>query len=56
MENSKAFTLTNDGKISFFDCHRRFLKSSYRYRKNKKDFLKGKFERNISSLVLSGEE
>jgi len=56
MENNKAFTLTNDGKTSFCDCHLRFLKSSHRYRKNKKYFLKGKFERNIASLVLSGDE
>ena len=25
MENNKAFTLTNEGKASFFYCHRRFL-------------------------------
>ena len=25
MENNKAFTLTNNGKTSFFDCHQWFL-------------------------------
>jgi hypothetical protein len=56
MENNKAFTLTNGGKASFFYCHRRFLPSNHRYRKNKKDFFVGRVEKDVAPLHLSGEE
>jgi len=56
MENNKVFTLTNRGKTSFFDCHRRFLPSNHRYRKNRKDFFVGKVEKNVAPSHLSGEE
>jgi hypothetical protein len=36
MENNKAFTLTNEGKTSFFDCHRHFLPLNHRYKKKRK--------------------
>ena len=42
MENNKAFKLTNEGKASFFYCHRRFLPPNHRYRKNIKDFFVGR--------------
>jgi len=35
-ENNKAFTLTNGGKASFFDCHCCFLPQNHRYRKNRR--------------------
>jgi len=56
MENNKAFMLTNGGKASFFDCHRRFLPHNHRYRKNRKDFFVGRVEKDVSPPRLSGEE
>jgi hypothetical protein len=55
MENNKAFTLTNGGKTSFFDCHRRFLPLNHRYRKNRNDFFIGRVEKD-APLCFSGEE
>ena len=56
MENNKAFTLTNGGKASFFYCHRHFLPLNHRYRKNIKNFIVGKVEKDVASPRLSGEE
>ncbi|KAL9390464.1 hypothetical protein Peur_019069 [Populus x canadensis] len=56
MENNKAFTLTNGGKASFFDCHRRFLPHNHRYRKNIKDFFVGRVENDVAPPRLAGEE
>jgi hypothetical protein len=55
MEN-KAFMVTNAGKASFFDCHRRFLPTNHRYRKNKKDFFVGRVEKDVTPLRLFGKE
>ena len=56
MKNNKAFTLTNEGKTSFFNYHRHFLSPNYRYRKNRKDFFVGRVEKDVASLRLSDEE
>ena len=56
MENNKAFTLTNEGKASFFNCHRRFLPPNHRYKKNRKDFFVVRVEKDVAPLRLSGEE
>jgi hypothetical protein len=56
MENNKAFTLTNEGKTSFFNCHRHFLPLNYRYIKNMKDFFIGRVEKDVAPPRLSGEE
>jgi len=56
MENNKAFTLTNGHKASFFDCHRRFLPTNHRYKKNRKDFFIGRVEKDVAPPHLSGEE
>jgi len=56
MENNKAFTLTNRGQASFFDCHRRFLPPNHRYKKNRKDFFVGRVEKDVTPPHLSGEE
>jgi hypothetical protein len=48
MENNKAFMLTNRGKTSFFDCHRRFLPTDHRYGKNIKDFLVSRVEKDVT--------
>jgi len=56
MENNKTFTLANRGKVSFFDCHRRFLPLNHRYRKNRKDFFIGRVEKDVASPHLFGKE
>jgi hypothetical protein len=56
MENNKAFTLTNRGKASFFDCHRHLLPPNHMYRKNKNDFFGGRVEKDVAPPRLSGEE
>jgi len=56
MENNKTFTLANGGKVSFFDCHRRFLPLNHRYRKNRKDFFIGRVEKDVASPHLFGKE
>jgi len=53
MENNKAFTLTNGGKTSFFDCPRRFLPPNHRYRN---DFFVCRVEKYVASPCLFGEE
>jgi len=56
MENNKAFTLTNEGKASFFYYHRRFLPMNHRYIKNIKDFFVGRVEKDVAPPRLSSEE
>ena len=56
MENNKAFMLTNDSKTSFFYCHRQFLPTDHKYRKNRKDFFVSRVQRDVALLLLSGEE
>jgi hypothetical protein len=53
MKKNKAFTLTNGRKVFF--PHLKFLLSYHRYKKNKKDFLKGKTERDDAPSILLGE-
>jgi hypothetical protein len=48
----QALTLTNGGKASFFDCHRRFLPHNHRYRKNRKDFYVGRVEKDIAPRIF----
>jgi len=55
IENNKAFTLTINGKTSFY-CHRRFLSTDHKYKKNQKDFFVDRVERDVTSLVPSCEE
>jgi hypothetical protein len=56
MKNNKAFTLTNEGKASFFYYHRCFLPPYHRYRKNRKDFFIGRVEKDVAPPRLSSEE
>jgi hypothetical protein len=56
MENNKAFTITSRSKLSFFYCHRCFLPTDHKYRKNKKDFFVGSVEKDVAPLRLSSEE
>jgi len=34
MKNNKVFTLTNNGKVSFFYYHQHFLPTDHKYRKD----------------------
>lgn len=56
MDHSKAFYLHNGRKVCHFDCHRQFLPMSHPFRKNKKDFLKGKVEMDVPPRRRSGRE
>jgi len=56
MENNKVFKLTNEGKASFFYCHRRFLPTNHRYIKNIKNFFVGRIKKDVAPPRLSGEE
>jgi hypothetical protein len=40
----------------FFNCHRRYLPTNHRYRKNIKDFFVGRVEKDVAPPRLSGEE
>jgi hypothetical protein len=55
MKNNKAFTLTNGGKMYFFDCHRRFLPTDHKYIKKKNDFFVGGVEKNVEPPVPLSE-
>lgn len=56
MDDSKAFYLRNGRKVCYFDCHRQFLPMNHPFRKNKKDFMKGKVENNIPPRRRNGLE
>ncbi|GJU10789.1 hypothetical protein Tco_1133185 [Tanacetum coccineum] len=56
MENSKAFSLSNGGKVSWFDCHRQFLPEDHPFRRNKNDFIKNRAELSQCPLTLTGEQ
>ncbi|GAB2294228.1 hypothetical protein Dimus_038286 [Dionaea muscipula] len=45
MEETSAFSLKNERKTSFFDCHRRFLPPTHAFRKDKKSFYTNRIER-----------
>ena len=55
-ENNKAFTLTNGGKTSFFDCHHHFLPMNHKYRKNINDFFVSRVKMDVAPLYLSSKE
>jgi hypothetical protein len=42
MDESDAFRLQHGRKVSFFDCHWRFLPLSHEFRGDKESFKKGK--------------
>jgi hypothetical protein len=42
MDESDAFRLQHSRKVSFFDCHQRFLLLSHEFRGDKESFQKGK--------------
>jgi hypothetical protein len=56
MENNKAFTLTNDDKMSFFYYHLQLLPMDNKFRKNINDFFVGKVKKDVAPSLFSGEE
>jgi hypothetical protein len=42
MDDSDAYRLEHGKKVTFFDCHRRFLPLSHFFRGDRKSFMKGK--------------
>jgi hypothetical protein len=42
MDDSDAFRLEHGRKVTFFDCHQRFLPLSHKFKGDKQSFLKGK--------------
>jgi hypothetical protein len=42
MDESDAFRLERGRKVSFFDCYRRFLPLSHKFRGDKESFKKGR--------------
>jgi hypothetical protein len=42
MDESDAFRLQHGRKVSFLDCHQRFLPLSHEFRGDKESFQKGK--------------
>jgi hypothetical protein len=55
MENTKAFTLTNNGKTSFF-FNVTGLPIDHKYKKNKKYLFIGRVERDVAPPLLSSKE
>ncbi|GJS02102.1 hypothetical protein Tco_0318610 [Tanacetum coccineum] len=56
MENSKAFSLSNGGKVSWFDYHHQFLPEGNPFRRNNNKFIKNRAELSQSPLTLTGEQ
>jgi hypothetical protein len=42
MDDTDAFRLQHGKKVSFFNCHRRFLLSNHSFRNDTRSFLKDK--------------
>ena len=56
MDQTDAFQLKNGRKTSWFDCHRRFLPADHSYRRNKKNFKRGRVVVDGPPEILTGEE
>ncbi|XP_038713444.1 uncharacterized protein LOC120007316 [Tripterygium wilfordii] len=56
IECSKAFTLENGRKNSWFDCHRQFLPMTDPFRRNKDAFFKNRMEKSQPPPHFSGKE
>ena len=56
MNKSKAFSLKNGRKVTWFDCHRQFLPYNHVLRRNKKAFYKSRIENKDPRQRLSGEQ
>ncbi|CAJ2639558.1 unnamed protein product [Trifolium pratense] len=56
MEDTKAFTLKNGGKDTWFDSHRRFLPFDHPFRRDKNAFVKGEIETRKPPQNLTSEQ
>ncbi|KAK2454153.1 hypothetical protein QL285_001747 [Trifolium repens] len=56
MMDTKAFTLHNSGKATWFDCHRRFLPLNHSFRKSKSAFVNGQIESRPPPQYLTSEQ
>ena len=56
MNKSKAFSLKNGRKVTWFDCHRQFLPCNHVFRRNKEAFYKNRIENDYPPQRLSGEQ
>jgi len=56
MDKTKAFQLENGGKACWFDCHRCFLPPDHAFRRDRKNFRKGRVENDPPPRRLTGEE
>ncbi|CAM8879644.1 unnamed protein product [Rhodiola kirilowii] len=56
MEDTKSFYLKNGRKISYFDCHRRFLPANHAYRSNSRRFYRDRTEYEGPVRFRSGDD
>ncbi|XP_010468113.1 PREDICTED: uncharacterized protein LOC104748126 [Camelina sativa] len=56
LDQTNAFQLKNGRKTSWFDCHCSFLPNDHSYRRNKKNFQKGRVVNDTPPQLLTGEE
>ncbi|XP_057526571.1 uncharacterized protein LOC130805802 [Amaranthus tricolor] len=56
MDDSQAFYLTHSKKMSWFDCHRRFLDRSHPYRRNRTNFRSGLVEKRDPPIIRTGHK
>ena len=56
MGHSEAFTLSNSGKQSWFDTHRKFLPADHIFQRNRYAFRKNMVVTTTTPPILSGNE
>ena len=56
MGEIKSFRLENGGKATWFDCTRCFLPLDHRFRRDKKNFLKDRVEKDLPPPIMTGAE
>jgi hypothetical protein len=56
MDDSDAFRLENGKKVTFFDCHRRFLPLNHLFWSDRRSFLKEKIVRKGSPKQKFGPD
>ncbi|KAL9688488.1 hypothetical protein QQ045_032909 [Rhodiola kirilowii] len=56
MEDTKTFWLPHGRKVSYFDCHRRFLPIHHEYRSNTCRFRRDRVERDGPIPFRTGHE
>ncbi|KAL3358675.1 hypothetical protein AABB24_015666 [Solanum stoloniferum] len=56
MDETKAFSLKNGRKVSWFDCNQQFLPLNHEFRRNDNIFYKGREEKSRPPPKLTGEQ